>query len=60
MIIKDGLDSALVDVMYDPQTSGGLLLSLSRKDAEEYVSKLDGAVIIGEIVDGKNTPIYLE
>ena len=58
--IKDGLDSALVDVMYDPQTSGGLLLSLSRKDAEEYVSKLDGAVIIGEIVDGKKTPIYLE
>ncbi len=45
----------MVDILFDPQTSGGLLLSLPSKQAEELVKKMheEGikkAAIVGEIV----------
>jgi selenide,water dikinase len=44
------------ELLYDPQTSGGLLLSLPGEQAEKLISDLHGAgvvqaVLIGEIVD---------
>ena len=35
--------------LFDPQTAGGLLISINRKKAEDLISKIDGAVIIGEV-----------
>jgi selenide,water dikinase len=45
----------LVDVFFDPQTSGGLLISLPSKDGEDLVRRMhDGgiqdAAVIGEVV----------
>jgi len=45
----------IVDVLFDPQTSGGLLISLPSKEAEDLVKRLNDegikdAAIIGEIV----------
>jgi selenide, water dikinase len=45
----------LVDIFYDPQTSGGLLISLPSGEAEEFVATLKkekdiGSWIVGEIV----------
>ena len=45
----------IVDVLFDPQTSGGLLIALPLKDAEDLVNKMnDGGIedasIIGEVV----------
>ena len=36
----------LKDLLFDPQTSGGLLLSMNEKDAKSYVSQVEGAVIV--------------
>jgi len=38
------------DLLYDPQTSGGLLISLPEKDAAELERALDGAYRIGRVL----------
>ena len=53
---SDGLEEYEKMLTFDPQTSGGLLIGLSAKDANEFVTaaKADGqpAWIIGEVVEG--------
>jgi selenide,water dikinase len=39
------------DLCADPQTSGGLLLSLPEGDASLLVSRLEGAVVIGQVTE---------
>jgi len=53
--INPGVSGVLMDVLYDPQTSGGLLISLPPNQAESLVEALkkeDGvrSSIIGEVV----------
>lgn len=44
---------ALRDILFDPQTSGGLLLSMPRSDAEKFISVFgEPAAIVGEVQDG--------
>jgi selenide,water dikinase len=43
------------DLLFDPQTSGGLLICLDRADAEELIGELnrkgiDEAALIGEVI----------
>lgn len=50
------IDPVLLDILFDPQTSGGLLVALEHDEAEEYVDKLKAngisqATIIGEFID---------
>jgi selenide,water dikinase len=52
-------------VFYDPQTSGGLLISIDGKKGEELVSRLkkkgiEQAAIIGKIVSKSKGKIVLE
>lgn len=35
--------------LFDPQTAGGLLISVSRPKAEELLERIPGAVVIGEV-----------
>ena len=49
------ISNLLVDILYDPQTSGGLLISIPSIKAEELVAALkkEGQVyscIVGEVV----------
>jgi selenide,water dikinase len=53
--VDSGVHALLVDVFYDPQTSGGLLISLPSGEAEEYVATLKkekniDSSIVGEVV----------
>ncbi|MFA7168212.1 MAG: selenide, water dikinase SelD [Sphaerochaetaceae bacterium] len=48
------------DVLCDPQTSGGLLFSLPREDAEKLVASLPSAAIIGEIVPRGEKEIVID
>jgi selenide,water dikinase len=43
----DEFDRAL---LFDPQTSGGLLVCVNATRASDYLSRVEGAVIIGEII----------
>jgi selenide,water dikinase len=49
----------LLDLLYDPQTSGGLLISLPEADAAALESRLPGAVRIGRVLARDNKPIRL-
>ena len=56
--------TALEDLVYDPQTSGGLIFALSPKDAQEAVErlrtlKISGAVI-GEVCAEKEYRVLLD
>jgi selenide,water dikinase len=47
------MDRALVDLMFDPQTSGGLMICVEKKAAISCVAQMDkkgiDARIIGEV-----------
>jgi selenide,water dikinase len=47
------------DLLYDPQTSGGLLIALPEKDAAELVRSLEGAVRIGAVLPRQSTPVRI-
>ncbi len=52
-----GLSPLLMDILYDPQTSGGLLISLSSAQAQNLVETLKkeaqmDAWIVGQVVEG--------
>lgn len=48
--VSDAIDTALLHVLYDPQTSGGLLISLSEEDAEKLLVQFPGAHRIGRVI----------
>lgn len=53
----DGLDDAQVAVLFDAQTSGGLLIAIPEQSRQRLLDELagrgvDGAAVIGRIVEG--------
>jgi len=53
------LASELEDLLYDPQTSGGLLIALPERDAAGLERSLEGAYRMGRVVERRGKPIYL-
>ena len=49
----------LVDILYDPQTSGGLLISLSEADAEGLMAIFPDAYRIGRVLPRGHKPVSL-
>ena len=47
------------DLLYDPQTSGGLLISLPEADASELVGSLEGAFRVGRVLAREEKAIRL-
>jgi selenide,water dikinase len=47
------------NLLYDPQTSGGLLISLPEKDAAELTQRLEGAYRIGRAIESGAKAIRL-
>jgi selenide,water dikinase len=47
------------DLLYDPQTSGGLLIALPEKDAALLEGKLPAAYRIGQVTERRSKPIHL-
>jgi selenide, water dikinase len=54
--VEDGTDSDDVRILYDPQTSGGLLIAMPESESAAYVSAMterghEGVSVIGRITD---------
>ncbi len=52
--VRSGVDGALETILYDPQTSGGLLLAVPKKKASNFLKQLKvkgvkGAAVIGKV-----------
>jgi selenide, water dikinase len=52
-------DSEFEDLLYDPQTSGGLLIALPERDAAQLETKLPDAYRIGQVTQKQTKPIVL-
>ena len=48
---EDALDAELETLLYDPQTSGGLLVSLPERDADLFAGRFPAAVRIGRVTE---------
>lgn len=55
--MKKDVDKFLPDVLYDAQTSGGLLIALPDEKARLFVEKFGGGKIIGEITEKNSEKI---
>ena len=38
-------------ILFDPQTSGGLVLCINRSEVANYLSRMAGSVVIGEVIE---------
>ena len=47
-------------LLCDPQTSGGLLVAVPRERASQYLSRVNGAFEIGEVIDRANVAIVVD
>lgn len=60
----DEADRFLVDILYDPQTSGGLLVAMSPEDAEKYTRAMHSegftdTAIIGNVTEREDGRIHV-
>ena len=62
--VRGDISRALQDILYDPQTSGGLLFSIPGKQAQECLDQLrqtvHDAAIIGYVTEKEDSYIILE
>jgi selenide,water dikinase len=61
--LASNISQEIQDVLLDPQTSGGLLISIPEKNAKEYLSRIGEhtayARVIGQVVDKGNVDIVI-
>jgi selenide, water dikinase len=51
--------SEFEDLLYDPQTSGGLLIALPERDAAQLEKKMPDAYRIGQVTERRDKPLRL-
>ena len=58
---EDSVPQDVRTILYDPQTAGGLLISIAAEDADELVRELNeasvGAALIGEVLESRKPVI---
>ena len=65
VVFADGVSEHLQDILFDPQTSGGLFISLTPRKARILVERLRAAgvkdaTIVGEVVEGPGGKIRVK
>jgi selenide,water dikinase len=56
----NNISKEMQSALFDPQTAGGLLISLESEKAEKFIKKVEGAKIIGRVEKYKNFLIEVE
>lgn len=63
-IILNNITFEMQEILFDPQTSGGLLISLPSNEAEQLVKEMNDnqidASIVAKVINRKNTNIIVE
>ena len=64
IVFSENITLATQDVLFDPQTSGGLLVGVSSQQAGAFVAALHDAGIesaapVGEVIDGPEEKIWV-
>lgn len=63
-VTRTDISLAMQDILYDPQTSGGLLMAVPEKEAEKCLRELQESIPqaakIGYVTEKQDTEIYLE
>ncbi len=59
--VSPGIDQALLDLLFDPQTSGGLLVAVAPEDAEACAAGMreagiEHAAVVGEVLEAGGAP----
>ena len=49
--ISDDVSGEMQSALFDPQTAGGLLISLSPENAEHFIAEMPNAVVIGSVAE---------
>lgn len=57
--VADTVDPRVEGLLYDPQTSGGLLITLPPSDAEGFIRAFPAAVAIGRVMPRGEKPIRI-
>ena len=52
--IHERVSGEMQSALFDPQTAGGLLISMPGSNAERFLREVEGAVVIGSVVVGSN------
>lgn len=50
--IAAGVSGEMQSALFDPQTAGGLLISMTPDNAERFLAEVEGSVIIGDVLAG--------
>jgi selenide,water dikinase len=53
------MPSAIEDLLYDPQTSGGLLIAAAGHEAAALARNIDGAYLVGRVLERGEKPIRI-
>jgi selenide,water dikinase len=57
VLMPDGIASEIEALLYDPQTSGGLLVSLPERDAQALLAEWPEAYVIGRVKAYETKPL---
>ena len=58
-VSADGVPEEILNLLYDPQTSGGLLISLPEDDALALERQLESAYRIGRVAEKQERSIHV-
>jgi len=53
VFFDDGVDQLMQDMLFTPETSGGLLVAVPPESVPIFVEKCEAAVVVGEVIAGQ-------